>query len=115
MIDLRKLIMMIKEQKGMDANLSLEFECHVEHEDPKPLVKIINYIINYLSPLTEKAIEISLNAGRDGSILSFAVFTEQEELPAISDQLGGALEEYHASLEVKHQQSEYLQIIIQFK
>jgi hypothetical protein len=115
MIDLRKLILMIKEQKGMDANLSLEFECNVEHEDPKPLVKIINYLLNYLTPLTEKAIEISLNAGRDGSVLSFAVFTEQTELPALSDQLGGALELYNASLDVKHQQGEYLQIILTFK
>ena len=115
MIDIRKLIIMIKEQKGMDANLSLEFECFADHEDPKPLVKVINYLVNYLTPLTEKPIEISLNASRDGSVLSFAVFTEQTELPVLSDQLSGALKVYNASLDVKHQQGEYLQIILTFK
>ena len=48
MIDIRKLIIMIKEQKGMDANLSLEFECFADHEDPKPLVKVINYFLRSL-------------------------------------------------------------------
>ena len=47
-VDLRNLIMMIKEQKQMEANLALEFDCVIETEDIKPLVKAINYCINYV-------------------------------------------------------------------
>ena len=61
MLDLRDLMNKIQEQKQMNANLSLEFDCVVETEDPTPLIKVINYIINYLAPLTNKALEISLN------------------------------------------------------
>ena len=57
-MDLRKLMLMIQEKKEMNANMSLEFDCELETDDPAPLVKVINYIINYLTPLTEKAIAL---------------------------------------------------------
>lgn len=114
MIDLRKLMLMIKENKEMDANLSLEFDCEIDYDDPEPLIKVINYLINYLTPLTDKTIEISLNACREGYMLSFAVFSALAELPALSDKLDDALQIYNASLKVTHQQEEYLQLIISF-
>jgi hypothetical protein len=114
MIDLRKLMMMIQEQKQMKANLALEFDCEIDYEDPKPLVKVINYILNYLSQLSDNAIEISLNPYRDGYMLSFALFTDLAELPAMSDQLAPALAEYNAHLDVKHDQGKYIQLIIMF-
>ena len=115
MIDLRKLMLMIQEQKQMNANLALEFECDVDHDDPKPLIKLINYIINYLTPLSEKAIEISLNAYREGSMLSFALFTEETEIPPLSDQLDDTLKLYNASLELKHDEGKFVQILITFE
>jgi hypothetical protein len=113
-MDLRDLMMMIKEKKDMNANMSLEFDCSVETDDPSSLVKVINYIINYLSPLTDRAIEISLNAHRGGSMLSFAAFTEAATVPTVSDQIEGALEAYNATLEVTHKEGQYVQIIITF-
>jgi hypothetical protein len=113
-MDLRDLMMMIKEKKEMNANMSLEFDCSVETDDPSSLIKVINYVINYLTPLTDRAIEISLNAHRGGSMLSFAAFTEADTVPAISDQLEGALEQYNAALEFIHKEGQYVQIIITF-
>ncbi len=113
-MDLRDLMLMIKEKKGMNANMTLEFDCELETDDPTPLIKVINYIINYLTPLTDRAIEISLNAHRNGSMLSFAAFTEATELPVISDQLEGALKDYNAVLDVTHKEGQYLQIVITF-
>lgn len=114
MIDLRKLLLMIQEQKEMNANLSLEFDCMVDSEDPNPLVKVINYVINYLSPLATNAIEISLNMLRDGYMISFAIFTDKTDIPALSDQLDDALKPYNASLEVKQEVGKYIQVIITF-
>ncbi|MBN2425937.1 MAG: hypothetical protein JXR46_10540 [Calditrichaceae bacterium] len=113
-MDLRNLMMMIKEKKEMNANMSLEFDCKIDTEDPAPLVKVINYIINYLTPLTSQAIEISLNAYREGSMLSFAAFTDKTELSPISDQIEEALKNYNATLKVTHEQGKYIQIIINF-
>jgi hypothetical protein len=113
-MDLRKLMLMIKEKKEMNANLSLEFDCEVDTDDPAPLVKVINYIINYLTPLTKKSIEISLNAYREGSMLSFAAFTEEVTLPAFSDQVEETLKQYNATLKITHTEGQYIQIIINF-
>jgi hypothetical protein len=114
-IDLRKLMLMIQEQKQMNANLALEFDCDLDHDDPKPLIKVINYIINYLAPLSENAIEISLNAYREGYMLSFALFTDLTEVPPLSDQLDQALQTYNASLQLKHEEGKYIQLIITFE
>ena len=115
MIDLRKLMLMIQEQKQINANLALEFDCDLDHDDPKPLIKVINYIINYLVPLSDNAIEISLNAYREGYMLSFALFTDLTDIPPLSDQLNEALQIYNGSLELKQEQGKFIQIIITFE
>jgi hypothetical protein len=113
-MDLRKLMLMIQEKKEMNANFSLEFDCEVDTDDPAPLVKVINYIINYLTPLTDRAIEISLNARREGSMLSFAAFTEVVTLPAVSKQVEETLKQYNAALKITHTEGQYVQMIIYF-
>ena len=114
MVDLRELLLKIQEQKEMNANLALEFDCMVETEDPTALVKVINYFINYLTQITTEVIEISLNAYRGGSMLSFAVSSDQSDLPPISDQVGDALKTYDATYELVHQEGKFIQIIITF-
>jgi len=113
-MDLRELMLMIKEKKEMNANMSLEFDCKVNTDDPAPLVKVINYIINYLTPLTDRSIEISLNAHRGGSMLSFAAFTAEVALPAVSDQVEETLKPYNATLKTTHTEGQYIQMIIYF-
>ncbi len=112
MLDLRDLMKKIQEQKQMNANLSLEFDCVIETEDPTPLIKVINYIINYLTPLTEKPLEISVNAQMSGVLFSFSVFTEETNFPPLSQQLAEALQTYNATYEVKQEEGKYFQIII---
>jgi len=114
MLDLRDLMNKIQEQKQMNANLSLEFDCVVDTEDPTPLIKVVNYIINYLTPLTDKSLEISLNAQMSGVLLSFSIFTEETNFPPLSEQLSTALQNYDAEYEVKQEEGKYYQIIIKF-
>jgi hypothetical protein len=114
MLDLRKLLLMIQEQKSMQANMSLEFDCEIETDDPKPLVKVINYVINYLTALTDQPLEISLNPYRTGYMMGFAVFTEKTDLPPLSEQLGEALQAYDATIERTGEPGKYVRIIIVF-
>lgn len=115
MIDLRDLIMMIKEKKEMNANLALEFDCRLEVEDYKPLVKVINYAINYIGQLATQPMQISLNAGGAGYLLGFTAFTEQAEFPPISDQVVEALTPYQASIQLNGEPGKYVKLLLTFK
>ena len=114
-IDLRNLILMIKEQKQINANLALEFDCFIEANDVKPLVKVINYAINYISQLTDQSLQISLNASRSGIIIGFTAFTAALDLPVLNPQVNESLMPYHAVLEQKSEPGKYAQLLLIFK
>ncbi len=113
-IDLRNLILMIKEQKQINTNLALEFDCRIETDNVNPLVKVINYAINYISQLTDKPLHISLNAGTRGITISFTAFTVLLDLPAISPKVNEALVPYNAVLEQKGEPGKFIQLLISF-
>ena len=114
-IDLRDLLLMIKEQKQLDANFALEFDCVIETEDVKPLVKVINYAINYISQLTDQQLQISLNASMSGITIGFTAFISTTELPEINPQVNEALVPYNALLEQKGEPGNYTQLLISFR
>jgi hypothetical protein len=114
-IDLRDLIMSIKEQKQLDANLSLEFDCRLDVEDYKPLVKVINYAINYVHQLQNQPMQISLNAGGDGYMLGFTAFTDHAEFPSLSEQAVEACSAYQATLKQSGEAGKYVKILMTFK
>lgn len=113
-VDLRDLIMMIKEKKEMDANLSLEFDCRIEVEDYKPLVKVINYAINYVSQLSSDTIQISLNAGIKGHMLVVTASTTETEFPPLNEQVPEALAAYNATIKQGGDPGKYVQILLNF-
>lgn len=114
-IDLRDLIMSIKEQKKMDANLSLEFDCRLDVDDYKPLVKVINYAINYVQQLQNQPMQISLNAGGDGYLLGFTAFTDHAEFPPLSEPAVEACRTYRATLKQSGEAGKYVKILMTFK
>jgi hypothetical protein len=114
MIDLRELIMMIKEKKEMNANLALEFDCRLEVEDYKPLVKVINYAINYIGQMTDQPMQISLNAGGNGFLLGFTAFTNHSEFAPVSEQVVEALKPYQATIKLDGEKGKYVKMLITF-
>ena len=114
-IDLRNLILMIKEQKQINANLALEFDCFIEANDVKPLVKVINYAINYITQLTDQPLQISLNASMSGITIGFTAFIVSLDLPAINPQVNEALVLYNAVMEQKGEPGKYTQLLIIFR
>lgn len=115
LIDLRDLIMMIKEKKEMNANLALEFDCKIEVEDYKPLVKIFNYAINYISQLASDVMQITLNASMSGYILVFMAATNASDFPTVSEQLEAALSDYNATIELGGEAGKFVRLKMTFE
>lgn len=114
-IDLRDLILSIQEKKQMDANLALEFDCRLEVDDYKPLVKVINYAINYVQQLQNQPMQISLNAGSDGFMLGFSAFTEHAEFPPLNEQAVDACASFQATLTRSGEAGKYVKVLVTFK
>jgi len=113
-VDFRNLMMTIQEKKQMNANLELEFDCVIEVEDITPLVKVINYAINYITELSEEQMQISVNATLSGITLGFTTFTSKETFPPINPQAQDLLQQYSASMELKSEVGKYAQLLIVF-
>jgi len=113
-IDLGNLLNYILDQKKVETTLNIGPECKVNAEDPKPLVKIINYLINYLKQITKESISISLNTQSSGCLLCFIVSTDLKQLPPLSDNLNDALKPYFAAMRVVFEEGKYAQIILNF-
>lgn len=113
-IDLGNLLNYIIDQKKVNTTVNIGLECKVNAEDPKPLVKIINYLINYLSQITDDTINVSLKTQSNGCLLCFIVSTNHEKLPSLSDNLDEALKPYNAAMRVVFEEGKYAQIILNF-
>ena len=113
-VDLKQLILRIKESKDFEANLILNEGCTLYTQDPTPLIKVLNYIINYMNQLTEKPLEISLDMRSSDFLLIVLAYTEKSDMPELSDQLDGALKDYNATLEKVHEAGKYLQLKLSF-
>lgn len=113
-IDLRDLILKIKEHKQINTNVALEFDCFIETDDLKPLVKVINYSINYISQLTDQPLHISLNTTSRETTISFTAFTTLSDFQALNPEVNEALKYYNAALEQKGEPGKYIQLLISF-
>jgi len=114
-IDLRDLMLKVKDMKKMEANFALEFDCVLEVEDINPLIKVINYAINYITKLSEQELQIALNQSMSSVTLSFTIFTETTELPSINEQVSETLKQYQAEIELKNEPGKYAQLLIAFE
>jgi hypothetical protein len=114
-IDLRDLILKIKEYKQINTNVALEFDCVIATDDVKPLVRVINYAMNYINQLTDQPLHISLNATNRGITMSFMAFTVLLDFPPLNPKVDEALLPYDAVLEQKGEPGKYAQLLIHFK
>ena len=113
-IDLRDLMIMIKEKKGMEATLAMEYDCKIEVGDIEPLIKMINYAINYINQLAEQPMQISLYAGNKVHTLVFTTFTSKSEFPPVSEKVSQALEPYQGTIEFDSEPGKFAQIKLAF-
>lgn len=114
-IDLRDLIMTIKEKKNVEANLALEFDCRLDVEDYRPLVKVINYAMNYVGQLASQTMQISLNMSSGGYLMSFTAFTAESVFPPLSPQVAEALQPYGATIQVGGEKAKFVKLLLDFR
>lgn len=114
-LDLRDVIKMIEEAKpDLKLGLSLEFDCFVEAEDPKPLIKVLNYLLNFIKQSSDETIQISLNAGMDGIILNLIASTTISEKPEMNAQIPDVLNDYAATIQYDFKAGEFMMFLITF-
>lgn len=113
-IDVKQLLFLICDQKDLDVNLNLDEGCTFEADDPKPLIKVLNYLLNYFAQLTDRAVEVSLDLRPLGFRLSILAYTTIETVPEISSHLQEALDDYNASFKLDHKIGNYVQTTILF-
>jgi hypothetical protein len=113
-IDLKLLVLLINDQKDIEANLILDEGCRIEADDQAPLVKVINYFMNYLHAISKGAIQISLDLMGNSCLMSFIGYTDKESIPEFSSNLNDALKMYNAKYEHEHKVGSYVQVKIHF-
>jgi len=114
-VDLKKLILFIYDSKDINANLNLDSGCTVETDDQKPLVKVINYILNFLQQITDMPLEIGLELHSKESVLNLLAYTEKTDIPEPSPNIAEALKQYGAAYETQPKPGKYFQFTIRFK
>ena len=112
--DLGKLLNYIIDNKSVEVTVNLCPECKINAQNPKPLVKIINYLINYLIRITDDTIDITLKKQSAGCLLCFIISTNHKKLPPLSDNIKDALQPYNAAMKVVFEEGKYAQILICF-
>ena len=113
-VDIRNLLMSVVEQKEVDANLSLKFDCVAYIDDTPMLIKCVNYAINYINHLSDQQMQISLNASMSGITAGFTTFTDKEQIPPLNQQVVDALKVFEANVEIKHEVGKYAQVLLTF-
>jgi hypothetical protein len=113
-VDLKQLIMLIKANKDFEANLILDEGCALMTDDPKPLVKVLNYLINYLGQQSKNPLEISLDLRTNDHLLSLMAYTDNTDLPEVNKEINDVLKSYKATLEKIHESGKYIQFKVSF-
>lgn len=114
-IDLKQLLFLIREQKELEINYILDEGCVIETEDAKPLIKVLNYFINYLSQLSQVPLEVSLDLLPVTYKLSLLAYSDLETIPDLSDQIQKTLDDYNATFELAHIPDKYVQVNVIFE
>ena len=114
-VDLKRLIQLINDQKDLKANLILDEGCMIHTDDQTTLVKILNYLLNFLSQITDSPLQISLDLMGSSSLLSLMAFTSNTEVDEISENVKSGLAAFNGNFETIFEPGKHLQIKISFQ
>jgi len=113
-IDLGNLLKFVIENKKIKAELNADKTCLIHTNDPKPLIKVFNYILNYLNLNSTDIIDINLKGQSRGCLLCFIISTDEKNLPPVSDKLQDVLRNYNATMRIVFESGMYVQVLIYF-
>jgi hypothetical protein len=78
MVDLKQLILLIAEKKDVDADYSLDQGCVLPNADQATMIKIINYLYNYVGQHTKTTFPVALELKATQYVLTIVVYSESE-------------------------------------
>jgi hypothetical protein len=113
-IGLGSLLKFVVENKNIKSNLNIDRDCSIRADNPKPLIKILNYFINYLKQNSVDAIDITLKGQSGGCLLCFIISTDIQQLPPLSEKLDEALSALNAAMRIVFEKGKYVQILVYF-
>lgn len=114
-INLKQLILLIQEHKNLSAHVCLDVGCMLPNADPKPLLKIINYCVNYLRQFSDSEMQIDLDTHQWGYLLVLIIHTQRFELLPFNPDIDEQLKHFSATCNVSFEPSSYAKIEIRFQ
>ena len=113
-INLKQLLLLINDEKNLNADLCLDLDCKVITADIKPLIKAINYVINYLKALAAEPLHIGLSSEKDSFILVFLAVTDRHEIPPFDVKINELLKPFHTMAESSFESGKFAKILLKF-
>ncbi|MCB0280473.1 MAG: hypothetical protein KDD94_13280 [Calditrichaeota bacterium] len=114
-VDLKQLMYMIYENKDIEINFAMDAGCMFEAADKKPLIKVLNYVLNYTNELTKSPLEVGLDLMGDKCVLNVMAITTEANIPDMNNQLADALKPYGATIERVVDPGKFVQVKMTFK
>ncbi len=115
MLDLKQLLLLICDNKtDIETNLILDEGCVIHTVDPKPLVKVLNYVLNFLAGLTDQPLQISLDLHEKSCTMGLMALSAARDIPQLSENVAATLADYRATVETIHEKGRYFLVKVVF-
>lgn len=111
-IDLKKLLLLINDEKDLQADLCLDLNCSLVTDDPRPFIRSVNYIINYLRSLSTATLHIGLSAQKDVFIISFLVHPLDKTAKEFRPDVANVMEAYGLMVDVDVRPGAFAKVVI---
>ena len=105
---LREWIIALHEKKRFPAHLCLDTGCTLVVEKIKPLVIVLNALVDHLRSVSTQEIQIDLDAHQNKDQLVLIVHTQRMEKPVLSDTITEAMREIGAEFYEEFVPQQYL-------
>ncbi len=114
-VDVKRLLLWINEEKQVGAELCLDLDCKIAAFDHRPLVKVLNHLINYLRSLTDRPLQIGLSAHREYFVISFLAVNVASEIPPLSPGVAEVIGQFGGTLEFASEPGRFARVLLKFQ
>ncbi len=114
-INLKQIIEWVYSDRLPHAHLCLDLGCTLTFQDPKPLARIVEDVIEYLQSISNEEIQIDLDAHNNKHQLVFIIHTDKDRLTALPRNTMDAVKQYRGEWCTEFEPRKYFKIQITFK